>query len=604
MSSIETVQFDLTALVNSTTTSWSVAGDLNATVSASEHASGGANARVQFIKFLNDIDAVDIWSNNPERSRHHNWTSRAGVGALSGNIIDRCNVKTTPAPGANAHAQFIKFLNDIDTVDIWSNNPERSRHHNWTSRAGVGALSGNIIDRCNVKTTDFVPSTNHRAVAACIQLSPPHRLGTTVFLAHKASLNVACIKFPTRAEKNQHEDFRIEIENRLEPTDLYDCDVTDDTSFTDIYKWFTEILIPASEKAYGRVACHSQRLDNLARLRFTSGAIHFINNPDDTTLSHGAYIVYLGLLDSYNAHTKEEPTVTLIQHTRLWRKALYRELFKTRATEIKQRKERYDRTRIANTLRRGSTKHLIHPGKFIELPITVNRLHSDQIASDPTEVKNITRQYWSELYAHELPPNVQKPWLTTKSVLEIKQCIHTDLFIWPRRASLSDFRALLRKGTPRPAPGRDQWEKWIIKNLPDRTLEIRGLLLSNFLANSPMSWLNFNLVPYIAHIRILPETQVATQEGVQTRDLISYLSGIKSWARRHKTTVYTLKQDQMKGFDYLSPQGMYDAVSVFGLPASVIDLDHAAQTNTTCYIWTAYGVTVLDVLRTYIRTHK
>ncbi|KAJ7775226.1 hypothetical protein B0H14DRAFT_2631883 [Mycena olivaceomarginata] len=80
---------DLTALVNSTTTSWSVAGDLNATVSASERASGGANARSQFIKFLNDVDAVDIWSNNPERNRHRDWTSRAGVGAPSGNIIDR-----------------------------------------------------------------------------------------------------------------------------------------------------------------------------------------------------------------------------------------------------------------------------------------------------------------------------------------------------------------------------------------------------------------------------------------------------------------------------------------------------------------------------------
>jgi hypothetical protein len=87
-------------------------------------------------------------------------------------------------------------------------------------------------------------------------------LGTTVFPAHKASLNAARIKFPTRAEKNRHEDFRIEIENRLEPTDLYDCDITDDTSFTDVYKQFTEILIPASEKAYGRVARYSWQSDD------------------------------------------------------------------------------------------------------------------------------------------------------------------------------------------------------------------------------------------------------------------------------------------------------------------------------------------------------
>ncbi|KAJ7361699.1 hypothetical protein DFH08DRAFT_1033376 [Mycena albidolilacea] len=170
---------------------------------------------------------------------------------------------------------------------------------------------------------------------------------------------------------------------------------------------------------------------------------------------------------------------------------------------------------------------------------------------------------------------------------------------WPRHALLSDFWALLRKGTPRPAPGCDQWEKWVIKNLPDRALGIvlrlhnyivtntrfpgnlkdmwltmfhkhglhtdltnwRGLLISNFLANSPMSHSGCNA------------------------------ASISCWAKRHKVTVYALKHDQMKGFDYLSPQGMYDAVSAYGLPSAIIDLDHAAQTDTKCYICTAHGIT-------------
>ncbi|KAJ7164514.1 hypothetical protein C8R46DRAFT_1177069 [Mycena filopes] len=119
----------------------------------------------------------------------------------------------------------------------------------------------------------------------------------------------------------------------------------------------------------------------------------------------------------------------------------------------------------------------------------------------------------------------------------------------------------------------------------------RGLLISNFLANSPMSWLNFNLVPYIARLRILPDTQVATQQGVQTRDLMSALASVKCWARRRKQTVYGCVRDQMKGFDYLSPQGMYDAVEAYGLPASISVLDRAAQTETKCYIRTAYGTT-------------
>lgn len=76
---------------------------------------------------------------------------------------------------------------------------------------------------------------------------------------------------------------------------------------------------------------------------------------------------------------------------------------------------------------------------------------------------------------------------------------------------------------------------------------------------------------------ILPDTQVAAQPGVQTRDLMSYLSGVKCWANRNKQPVYALKRDQMKGFDYLSPEGFYDAVRAYGLPESIIDLDFAAQ---------------------------
>ncbi|KAJ7015871.1 hypothetical protein C8F04DRAFT_876197, partial [Mycena alexandri] len=245
---------------------------------------------------------------------------------------------------------------------------------------------------------------------------------------------------------------------------------------------------------------------------------------------------------------------------------------------------------------------------FIELPITVNDLHSDKLLSDPDAVKETAREYWSTLYHHDKPPDIPKPWLTTKAVLDIKKRVHNDPFIWPRPASLSDFRAVLRKGTPRPAPGRDEWEKWLIKSLTDRALGIvlrlhnyivmnakfpgdlkdmthtmfhkrglrtdlsnwRGLLLSNFLANSPLAWLNFNLIPYIAKLRILPDTQVATQQGVQTRDLMSYLSG-------------------MKGFDHLLPQGFYDAISAYGLPTAIADLDRAAQSDTRCFIRTAHG---------------
>ena len=110
----------------------------------------------------------------------------------------------------------------------------------------------------------------------------------------------------------------------------------------------------------------------------------------------------------------------------------------------------------------------------------------------------------------------------------------------------------------------------------------RGLLISNLLANSPMMWLTFKLSPYAAQMGIIPETQVATQPGVQTCNLMSFLSGLKTWSHQSKSPLYLLKQDQMKGFDYLAPQGFYDASLAYGLcyaNRGLLDLKSNTQTR-------------------------
>lgn len=116
------------------------------------------------------------------------------------------------------------------------------------------------------------------------------------------------------------------------------------------------------------------------------------------------------------------------------------------------------------------------------------------------------------------------------------------------------------------------------------------------MANSPMTWLNFCLLPYVSKLGIIPDTQVATQQGVQTRDLMSYLAGVETWANRHKQPVWCIKRDQMKGFDYLSPQGFHDAIRAYGLPYDIIKLDTAAQSRVSCTIRTAYGMTTPIVI--------
>ncbi|KDQ49630.1 hypothetical protein JAAARDRAFT_63609 [Jaapia argillacea MUCL 33604] len=116
-------------------------------------------------------------------------------------------------------------------------------------------------------------------------------------------------------------------------------------------------------------------------------------------------------------------------------------------------------------------------------------------------------------------------------------------------------------------------------------------MLSNFLANSPLSYLCHLLTPYATRLSLIPKTQVATQQGVQTRDLMGFLSNVSCWSNRMKQSVYAIKRDQMKGFDYLAPEGFHDAIRAYGLPEAIIDLDKAAQENVSCRIRTAYGLT-------------
>ena len=271
---------------------------------------------------------------------------------------------------------------------------------------------------------------------------------------------------------------------------------------------------------------------------------------------------------------------------------------------------------------------MVNSGEFIGLPTAVNAPWSPgEIVTDPEGVKKATCEYLTNLYDRGQPPAMQKPWMTTPSVIEVKERVIRTPFQWPQKTSLKDFQAMLRRGNQRPAPGPDGWEKWCVKNLSDSALQLvldlhnyevlnarfpgdvkdmtctmfhkrnlrtdlsnwRGIMLSNFMANTPMTWLTNLLTSYSSRLQIVPGTQVATQQGVQTRDVISYLSGIKCFAQRNKQTVYTLQRDQMKGFDYLAPQGFYDALEAYGLPTSIADLDRAAQNNTNVFVRTAFG---------------
>ncbi|PBK92013.1 hypothetical protein ARMGADRAFT_1031473 [Armillaria gallica] len=125
-------------------------------------------------------------------------------------------------------------------------------------------------------------------------------------------------------------------------------------------------------------------------------------------------------------------------------------------------------------------------------------------------------------------------------------------------------KKLVNIGNNKPSPGPDGWEK---------CYTTIWLTIQPFLEMSRMcgQW-HYTKEVYLG---IIPDTQVATQQGVQTQDLMSYLAGVETWAKHHKQPVWCIKHDQMKSFNYLSLQEFHDVIWAYGLPSEIIKLDTA-----------------------------
>lgn len=84
---------------------------------------------------------------------------------------------------------------------------------------------------------------------------------------------------------------------------------------------------------------------------------------------------------------------------------------------------------------------------YIGLPTADNVLdRSGDIVTEPDKVKGITHYYFQELYHHNNPPDLPKPWLSPPSVTTVKNNVAQDPFIWPRLANVDDFQTMMRCG--------------------------------------------------------------------------------------------------------------------------------------------------------------
>jgi len=197
--------------------SWTLAGDVNATVSALECPIGGPDARRQYLQFLCLSNGLDIWTLNPDQTCDHDWTCRARGSTGGGNIINRIV----------------------------------------TSRIGFSDAEICVADR----SSDYVPMTDHRTVMGFLNIHPPpstNIMASQVMFARETLTGQGKprLRYPQSSEKHKFENYRIMVHERIKAKSIHTTPLNNDKSFISQYNALTQIFKECGEATFGRAKCN------------------------------------------------------------------------------------------------------------------------------------------------------------------------------------------------------------------------------------------------------------------------------------------------------------------------------------------------------------
>ncbi|KAF5379366.1 hypothetical protein D9615_006585 [Tricholomella constricta] len=555
---------------------------------------------------------------------------------------------------------YAQFLYHSNAFDAWSIRPDRSWQRDWTFKSFSGTFGHRaILDRLAVShvgvltsyvhtLTDFIPGTDHRPILGHVVLVPREnpRRPLVPPPVPATEYNPRC-HYPRKSERFRLADFAQSVDQRLHVafSENGPARLQDDDDFSHLYHAFNQIILDAADQHFQRPQQPSRLATQISNptIRLVLRGVHQINRLI-SALKRGvpwaADQWARSIMDAYYAQHEEYRSAFSADHLLHYLRHLRRQLHQCRFHEEKQeaqsRSDRRHFQRVQTLLHGGSAK-VFFPASLSPLPLALSSAADDSLehlVTGPQRIRDTTVQYFQRLYQRTARPPQPKPWTETPSIHRIACEVDRDPFQWPRALTVSDLRQLLKSGNRRPAPGPDGWEKWWLASLSDTGLgpvlrllnyilthsrvpecikpvtlstihkrgpntnlsNYRGITCSNLLANLPFAWLNKKLLPYLTRHGIVPASQVATQPGVQHRDLLSLLAQIQAWAKREQVPLYALQRDQKKGFDMLEPAGFYDALDAYHLPPSISLLDASSQEEVPYRVKTAYGLTDVFVV--------
>ena len=402
----------VTSICQQSPYSWTLAGDVNATVSTLERPTGGQDARRQYLQFLRQSDGQDLWMLDPDRTRDHDWTCRARGSNAGGNIIDRVVL----------------------------------------SNKGFSDAEIGVADR----PSDYVPMTDHRAVVGFMNIHPPDNptLATSQIKFSRDTTtghNRPRLRYPLRSEKHKFEDFRNMVDEEIRAKSIHDSPVTCDESFMSRYNALTKIFIKCGDAVFGRVKRDKKAINQLVTspriqriqsdIRHIGGALRMTQEHFAGEVSQTSIMMYQRYLIKFQ--TEPNKSANFRSFLISQRRTLYKTLYNERMSELYARAHATDKKQVTGVLLGGSAKKLMSTGDYFGMPTALISHDGDTLVTDPEMIKSVTKDYWSKLYTQQDMPDVPKPWISTPSVVDVRKRVEADPFQWPVPSNIADFRAML-----------------------------------------------------------------------------------------------------------------------------------------------------------------
>ena len=463
----------VTALSRQARNSWSLLGDLNTTLYSDESTSSlhhYAHSRHLYTKFLSTSDSVDLW------------------GAQHPNSLDECYTYHGYQAQLNTHP-----------AGSYTHQPRAIIDRVAVSRLGSVAASISTI------SNHFIPCTDHRPVLVTFIPTNPTSLNHPIAPPEiDASEYAPRFRYPRKTDAPEaFKEFSSITEDLTKASQVIpqSQSIKNENDFEQCYHEISRIIREAAENVFqkpaGKTPYSSKPFNPTIRtiLREIKRINRLISAVNRSPYSHTFRIsfpnepwvpIYL-TAPIFSTSPLGSTKAQLLDYLRGLRRELNKLKFSEEREELKASARNRSWGQIKGVLNGASAKILLSSTlSSLPLAITPNPENPSHLLTGIEPIKNSTVAYFENLYRRAPHPTPQKTWMSSQSILEIKQRVVDHPFQWPVILSLHDFRHLLTKGNARPCPGPDGWEKWMIRRLPDIAARVILNLLNYIISTSSM----------------------------------------------------------------------------------------------------------------------